>query len=79
MDDQRETIIPPTIVWRGIKKSDLENEKICLKCGAENKSSKRKCTNCKGPLVTEGINFSDFYVKSDKQYPYENFSCVEIN
>ena len=62
------------------KKIDIGNDKKKkLKCGAENESSKRKCTNCKGHLVTEGINFSDFYIKSDKQYPYENFSSVEIN
>ena len=60
------------------KKSTVHQEKICLNCGAENESSMRKCTNCKGSVVREDINISDFYSHTQKQFPYHHFSNIEV-
>ena len=60
-------------------KADIENEKVCISCGAENERSLRKCSNRKGPLLKENTNKADFYNQSTKQYPYKHFTNVEIN
>ena len=39
----------------------------------------RKCTNCKGFLVKENVNISEFYAQIQKQYPYKHFQDVAVN
>ena len=60
-------------------KADIEIEKVCISCGAENERSLCKCSNRKGPLLKENTNKADFYNQSTKQYPYKHFTNVEIN
>ena len=49
-----------------------------MNCGAENESSMRKYTNCKGPIVREDVNINELYLQTQKQFPYQHFSNIEV-
>lgn len=55
------------------EKLEVRQEKICVSCGAENEATSRKCTNCKGNLIKETVDFGHYISERKKVNPYSSF------